>query len=159
MSFPETVSDSLYRNSSVVHTHSFISCTIGWSQTIPQVKKPDVEVLSWRDYTWSVVVRLVGRTAKFSKTMFEAAYGREMNIKLSGGDSCSQQANCTLPQNFRHLWHCVTKLHIFEWPFIVLSTRCTCVMIMLFNKQGDGSIFSLYHANCHGSHLGLQYSM
>jgi hypothetical protein len=105
----------------------------------------------------------VGRTAKFSKTMFEAAYGREMNIKLSGNrsgrDSCSQQANCTLPQNFRHRWHCVTNLHICERPFIVLSTWCPGVMIMLFNKQVDGSIFSLYHANCHGSHLGLQYSM
>jgi hypothetical protein len=34
--------------------------------------------------------------------------------------------------NFRHLWHCVvTKLHILEWPFVP-STRCTCVIIMLF---------------------------
>jgi hypothetical protein len=32
----------------------------GWSQTIPQVKKPDVEVLGWCGYKWSVVVRLVG---------------------------------------------------------------------------------------------------
>ena len=46
---------------------SFISCPGGWSQTIPQVKKPDVEVLGWRGYTWSAVVRLVGRTAKSSK--------------------------------------------------------------------------------------------
>jgi hypothetical protein len=29
---------------------------------------------------------------------------------------------------------CVTKLHILEWPFIVLSTRCTCAMIMLFSQ-------------------------
>jgi hypothetical protein len=32
MSFPETISDSLCRNSSVVQTHSFISCLGGWSQ-------------------------------------------------------------------------------------------------------------------------------
>ena len=32
---------------------------------------------------------------------------------------------------------CVTKLHILEWPFIVPSTRCTCVMIMLFNQLLD----------------------
>ena len=33
MGFPETVSDSLCRNSSVVQIHSFISCPGGWSQT------------------------------------------------------------------------------------------------------------------------------
>ena len=30
---------------------SFISCPGGWYQTIPQVKKPDVEVMGWR-VTW-----------------------------------------------------------------------------------------------------------
>ena len=32
---------------------------------------------------------------------------------------------------------CVIKLHVLEWPFIVPSTRCTCVMIMLFNELLD----------------------
>jgi hypothetical protein len=45
-------------------------------------------------YTWSVVVRLVGLTAKFSITMLEEACGREINIQFSGnspdGHSCSQ---------------------------------------------------------------------
>ena len=100
MSFLETVSDSLCRKSLVVQTHSFISCQGGWSQTLPRVKKPDVEFLVWRGYTSSVVASPVGRTAKFSKTL-KAAYGREMNIQFSGnrsaGHSCSQHANCTLP--------------------------------------------------------------
>ena len=42
-----------------------------------------------------------------------------------------------LPQNLRHLWCCLTKLHILEWSFIAPSTRCTCVMIMLFNQLLD----------------------
>ena len=63
-------------------------------------------------YTWSSVVRSVGRNDTFSETTLEATYGREINIKLSGnssgGHSCSQHANSTLPQNYGrvpHLWH------------------------------------------------------
>ncbi len=79
-------------------------------------------------------------TAKFSETPLETAYGREINIKLmgnsSGGHSCSQHANCTHPQNLRHLC-CVIKLHILEWPFIGSSLRHTCAIIMLYNQHLD----------------------
>ena len=70
MSFPETVSDSLCRSEFVVKIHSFISCPGGWSQTIPQVKKPDVEVLGWGGYTWSAIVRPFEHTAKLSNNDF-----------------------------------------------------------------------------------------
>ena len=44
------------------------------------------------------------------------------------------QMHCSL--NLRHLWHCVVRqnVHVLEWPFIVHSTMCTCVMIMPFNQ-------------------------
>jgi hypothetical protein len=77
-------------------------------------------------YKWSVGVRPVVHTVKFSQTTMEAAYVRETNIQLSGnssgGHSCSQHANCTHPQNLRHLC-CVTKLNISVWPYTVPSTR------------------------------------
>ncbi len=76
MSFPETVSDSLCRNSLVMQTDCCSSCPGGWSQTILEVKMLDVEVLGWCGYTWSAVVRPVGCTAKFSETPLETAYGR-----------------------------------------------------------------------------------
>jgi hypothetical protein len=66
--------------------------------------------------------------------LMEKAYGREMNVQFfgnsSGGHSCSQHAKSVV-------LCCMTKLHTFEWPFIVPSTRCTCVMIILFNQLLD----------------------
>ena len=51
---------------------------------------------------WWEVLMPVGRTAKFSKIKLETAYIREMSIQLSsnrsGGHSCTQHANCALPQ-------------------------------------------------------------
>jgi hypothetical protein len=108
----------------------FINCPGGWSQTIPQVKKPDMEVLGWRGYTWSMIVR--------PKTMLEAASSKAISIKFSGGHSSCQHANCTLPQLETSVaLCCVTKLHLLELPFIIPSTRFTCVMIMLFKQLFD----------------------
>ncbi len=101
MQILETVSDSLCRNSLVMQTDCCSSCPGGWSQRILEVKMLDVEVQGWCGYTWSVFVRPVGCTAKFSEKPLEMAYGTEMDIQFnsSGGHSCSQHANCTLPQN------------------------------------------------------------
>ncbi len=124
MSFSETVSDSLSRNTLVMQT----DCSSSWSQTILEVKMLDVEVLGWCGYTWSAVLRPVGCTAKFSETPLETAYGREMNIQFTGnsssGHSCNQHANCTLPPSkltTSVALCCVKKLHILEWPIIVAS--------------------------------------
>lgn len=76
-----------------------------WSQTIPQVKKTDVDVLGWRGYTWSAVVRPVGRTHKLTLV----AYGRErwlmvekltlnyLATALSGNSSCNQACQMHAP--------------------------------------------------------------
>ena len=116
-----------------------LTSTMGQSVSNTDVSKP---LAHTSPYTWSAVVRSIGRIAKFSKMTLEAAYGREINIKFSGnssgGHSCSQHANCTLPQLETSVALCfVTKSHILEWPFIVPSTRCTCIMIMLFNQLID----------------------
>ncbi len=72
----------------------------------------------WRCWMWrswagvvarGTVVKPAGCTAKFSEIPLETAYGTEMNIQFtdnsSGGHSCSQHANCTLPKNLGHLWY------------------------------------------------------
>ena len=95
----------------------FFCCLGGWSLTIPS--------------RWN--------TDNFSKM---TAYGKEINIQLSGnisgGHSCSQHANWMRQKLATSVALCgETQLHILEWPFIVPGTRCTCVMITLFNQLLD----------------------
>ncbi len=111
MSFPETVYDSVCRNYLVMQTDCCSSCLGGWSQMILLEVKDARMWRSWAGLSYtSAVLRPVGCTAKFSEMPLETAYGRETNIQFtgnsSGGHSCSHHANCTLPQNLRHLWHC-----------------------------------------------------
>ncbi len=141
MSFTETVSDSLCRNSLVMQTDCCSSCPGGLSQMILEVKMLDVEVLGC-GYTWSVVVRTVGCTAKFSEMPLETAYGREMNIQLkgnsSGGHSCIQHNQLHTPSKLTTsvALCCVIKQHL-KWPFIVASLKHTCAIIMLSNQHLD----------------------
>lgn len=87
INFSETVSHSLCRNSLVAQTNCCISCVADWSQTITQVKEPDVEVLGWHGYTWNAVVRLAGCTAKFSEMTLETVYVSQINIQIVGNSS------------------------------------------------------------------------
>ena len=140
MSFPETVSDSLCRNSLGMQTDICSSCLGGWSQTILEVIMPDVEVLGWCGYMWSAVVRPFGCTAKLSESPLETAYGREMNIQFrvssSGGDSCSQQANicgivqCDKTEHFSVASSCMASIligHVTLWAcWDALDMTCIC---------------------------------
>ncbi len=103
MSFPEMVSDSCAEILWLCKPIVAAAVRVAGLRAILEVKMLDVEVLGWCGYTWSMVMRPVGCIAKFSETPLETAYGREVNIQFtgnsSGGHSCSQHANCMLPQN------------------------------------------------------------
>ncbi|CDQ94708.1 unnamed protein product [Oncorhynchus mykiss] len=63
MSFPETVSDSLWRNL-IVQTHSFISCPGGWFQTIP-LQGPDAGDEKQAKIVWMKNKMIIGEDPKF----------------------------------------------------------------------------------------------
>ncbi len=137
MSFPETVSDSLCRNSLVMQTDCCSSCPGDWSQMILEVKI--LEVLGWCGYMWSAVVRLVGCTANFSETPLETAYGGEIHEQHLWWTFLQSACQLHTPSKLATsvALCCVIKLHISEWSFIVSSLRHTCAIIMLSNQHLD----------------------
>jgi hypothetical protein len=93
-----------------------------------------------------VVVRPVGPTAKLSKTTLDAAYGRDMNIKFSGnssgGHSCSQHVNCTLPQLETSVALSCDNCTV-EWPFIVPQHKLhLCQLIDMPHLSGGWIILA-----------------
>ncbi len=112
MSFPETVSDSLCRNSLVTQTDCCSSCLGGWSQMILEVKMLDVEVLGWCGYTWPAVVDVLTKSLK-------RLWRRLMVDKLTFNSWATAlvDIHCTLPQNLRHVALCCDKTANFRVAF------------------------------------------
>ena len=115
---------------------SFISCPGGWSQTICR----------WRSQMWrswaGVVTRGLQLWGRLEVVLNSLKRGRRLiSIFWQQFWWTFLQLICQLHCPSKHETSvalcCVTKLHIIKWPFIVLSTRCTCVMIMLFYQLLD----------------------
>ncbi len=84
----------------------------------------DVEVLGWCGYTWSVVVRPVGCTTKFSESLWRRLMVEKLTFNLRATalvdiPSVSMPIACSLK------------------AFIVASLRHTCAIIMLSNQHLD----------------------
>ncbi len=141
MNFPETVSDSLCRNSLVMQTDCCSSCLGGWSQMNLEVKMLDVEILGWCGYTWvcgceagwmycQILWNAFGDGLWWRKE--HSIHGQQLwwTFLLS---ACQLHAPPKLATSTA--LYCVIKLHILEWPFIVASLRHTCAIIMLSNQH------------------------
>ena len=85
--FPETISYCLSCDASVIQINSLYSCLCRWSQTITQVGKSDVAILSWCRSTWSAGMWLISSCTKLSKAVSQAADGGEMNLALHSNSS------------------------------------------------------------------------
>ncbi len=103
MSFPEMVSDSFFRNSLVMQTDCCSSCPGG---LLSDDLGGEDAGCGGPGLVWLHVVcgcEAGWMYCQFSEKPLETAYSREMNIQFTGNSSgvhsCSQHANCTLPQS------------------------------------------------------------
>ncbi len=120
MSFPQTVSDSLCRNSLVMQTDCCSSCPGGWSQTILEVKMLAVEVLGWCGY---MCLRLWGWLDVLPNSL-KCFWRRLMVEKWTFNSRATALVDIpavSMPIATSVTLCCVIKLHILEWPFIVAS--------------------------------------
>ncbi len=99
MSFPETVSDSLCRNSLVMQTDCCSSCQGGWSQTILEVNMLDVEVLFFYLSTFYNSSQVV-KTKK--KTKIQCNLQSMLELSATCDVTCIRHESCALPTETRH---------------------------------------------------------
>ncbi len=139
MSFPETVSDSLCRNSLVMQTDCCSSCPVAdlrrsWRR----------RCWMWRSWPGEITrgLRLWGRLHVLPNSL-KRLWRRLMVEKWTFNSQPTAlvdiPAVSMLPQNFAtSVALCyVIKLHILECLFIEASLRHTCAIIMLSNQHLD----------------------
>ncbi len=142
MSFPETVSNSLYRNSLVVQTSCCISCPGGCSQN-----NLAGEEAGWGGpgLVWSHMVcgceagwmycQNLGNDIGDLWQWNEHSVHRQQLWWTFLQSACQLHTPSKLVTSVALCY--VIKLHILEWPFIVTSPRHTCVLIIPFNQLPD----------------------
>ncbi len=124
------------RNSLVMQTNCCISYLGGWSQTMLQVKKPDVEVLGWCGHTWWGRLNVLPNPRKRHwRLLMVVKWTRQQLYWAFLQSACQLDAPSKLMTTMGLC--CVIKLHILEWPFIVTHTWHTCVLIIQSNQHPD----------------------
>ncbi len=139
-SFPETVSDSLCRNSLVMQTDCCSSCPGAGLRRSWRWR-------CWMCRSWAGVVthglRLWGRLDVQPNSV--KCLWRWLMVEQLTLNSWAT-ALVDIPALNMPIAHslktsvalcCVIKLHILEWPFIVARQRHTCAIIMLSNQHLD----------------------
>ncbi len=142
MSFPETVSGSLCRNSLVMQTDCCSSC-------------PGVclrRSLRWRCWMWRSWAGVVTRGLRLWSRLdvlpnsLQCLWRRLMVEKLTFNSratalvdipAVSMTIGCSLKTCDIFGIVLCDKLHLLEWSFIVASLRHTCAIIMLSNQHLD----------------------
>ena len=93
---------------------------------------------SWRGYTLWCQLDILPKPLKWRWRQFMVEKWTLNSLATALVDIPAVSMTIAHSVNTWDLWHCVVWQNCTKkWPFIVPSTRCTCVMIMMFNHLLD----------------------